>query len=144
MKYPTKQQILESKPQFSDEEWSEIKNKVLVWKKVFYDYSQYKKSSEYGKTLSIYILLQELIKLRKINVCINVISDHFSYNPKLKMINLSHFEPSIISSLHELGHAIHGPSELDACVFSVHLFKDCFPREYKKLIWDNHMLKLPT
>lgn len=47
---------------------------------------------------------------------------------------------SIISFLHEYGHALYGNSELKACRFSVHLFKDAFPKSYAKLQWRGHML----
>lgn len=48
--------------------------------------------------------------------------------------------PSIISCLHEIGHVIHGDSELDACRYSVHLFKEVFPKSYAQLTWKGHML----
>lgn len=48
--------------------------------------------------------------------------------------------PSVVSALHELGHQYHGSSELQACRFSVGIFKLLFPRSYNKLVWDGHML----
>lgn len=47
---------------------------------------------------------------------------------------------SIISALHELGHHLHGSSELLACSLSVHLFKAAFPKAFAKLEWKGHML----
>jgi len=58
-----------------------------------------------------------------------------------KIIYLSANSPSIISALHEFGHYKYGRSELKACRFSVHLFKEIFPIAYKKLKWEGHMLK---
>lgn len=48
--------------------------------------------------------------------------------------------PSILSALHELGHHLYGESELDACRFSVHLFKEEFPKSFAKLTWKGHQL----
>jgi len=64
----------------------------------------------------------------------------YCYQPSVNTIVLGP-EPSIISTLHELGHAIFGASEKDACRFSVHLFRMIFPKAYDRLQWDGHMLK---
>lgn len=61
------------------------------------------------------------------------------YDPLQTTITLNN--TSIITALHELGHAIFGPSELKTCAFSIQLFKEVFPEAYKKLKWKRHMLK---
>ena len=63
----------------------------------------------------------------------------YYYQPTTKTIRIPE-KLSIISCLHELGHHLKGASELEACRFSVHLFKQCFPKAFAKLRWDGHML----
>ena len=48
--------------------------------------------------------------------------------------------PSIISSLHELGHHLFGSDEFEACRFAVGLFKAAFPKAFEKLHWKGHLL----
>lgn len=60
------------------------------------------------------------------------------YIPSCKTIFLNR-HLSIISALHELGHHLYGESELLACRFSVHLFKEVFPKAFSKLVWGNGM-----
>lgn len=50
--------------------------------------------------------------------------------------------PSVISTLHEIGHHLFGKSELEACAFSLQLFKEVFPKDFAKLHADGHMMKL--
>jgi len=144
MIYPTKQQILKSQPRCSEEEWKEIKRRIMVWKRTYYSYNQWKVASAQSRMLIICVLIKLIQEVTNNKARINPFNDVYSYNPREEIINLVLEKPSIISSLHELGHALYGPSELDACVFSVHLFKYCFPADYNKLIWEGHMLKLPT
>lgn len=49
--------------------------------------------------------------------------------------------PSIISTLHEVGHVLFGVSEHSACAYSVKLFAEVFPNEFNDLIWKGHMLR---
>jgi hypothetical protein len=49
---------------------------------------------------------------------------------------------SVITFLHEWGHAIHGSSELLACRWSVNLFRKIFPRQFEKLNSSGHMLRV--
>ena len=65
----------------------------------------------------------------------------YSYNIKTRTIKIEVENPSIISTLHEIGHALLGPNELYACAWSTQYFKLCFPREYEKLKWEGHMLR---
>lgn len=140
MNYPTKEQILENKTKIK--EWKNIRQITLDWKTIYYD-KQWKKYHKHKKTYLIAVLICRILDEMKNKAVFNVNSHNYSYNIQTKTINLIMNKPSIISSLHELGHALFGKSELEACSFSVHLFKECFEEEYKKLIWHNHMLKLP-
>jgi len=62
----------------------------------------------------------------------------WSYNPAQNIITGTN--PSILSALHEIGHALFGASELTVCTYSIGLFKVCFPKEYGRLNWEGHML----
>lgn len=59
------------------------------------------------------------------------------------ILNSSRKTLSIITVLHELGHHFYGESELQACRFSVWLFRAAFPNAYAKLEWEGHTLKRP-
>jgi len=61
------------------------------------------------------------------------------YLPEIHTIALNG-EPSVITALHELAHHLFGRSELQACRWSVHLFRKVFPVAYSRLEWDGHML----
>lgn len=50
--------------------------------------------------------------------------------------------PSVISTLHEVGHQLYGSSELEACAFSLQLFKEVFPKDFAKLKPHGHMMTL--
>lgn len=63
-------------------------------------------------------------------------------SPSINLI-LSQKPLSLITLLHELGHHFYGESELQACRFSVWLFREAFPKSYAKLEWDGHVLKRP-
>lgn len=75
------------------------------------------------------------------DVWIEADAGEYAYRPSDQTIMLDHNRPSIISALHELGHHLYGDSELQACRFSVWLFKEAFPKSYAKLRWEGHMLK---
>jgi len=49
---------------------------------------------------------------------------------------------SVVTFLHEFGHAL-GYGERDACQWSINLFRQCFPRQYAKLIHVRHTLIRP-
>jgi hypothetical protein len=56
-------------------------------------------------------------------------------------VGFDHRNPSIISTLHEVGHWLFGGSELVACVFSYSIFKEVFPAQLKGLEFHGHLLK---
>lgn len=95
--------------------------------------------------MALYRLIHEILNAcperLKHGVCVVVDADLYTYNPSNKTIYLDHHHPSVISTLHELGHHLYGESELLACRFSVWLFKEGFPRDYAKLKWNGHMLE---
>lgn len=70
------------------------------------------------------------------------VADRYAFHPATNTIILDKNRASILSTLHEIGHAIHGESELEACAFSVKLFARVFTKEYAKLEWQGHMLRL--
>ena len=69
----------------------------------------------------------------------SILCSEYSYIPWIHTITIGE-KPSILSTLHEIGHAIRGSKELNACVFSIALFKMCFPEEFKNLEWKGHVL----
>ncbi len=50
---------------------------------------------------------------------------------------------SVVTYLHEFSHA-RGRGELEACRWSVNLFRRCFPEQYARLVHRNHTLVRPT
>ena len=46
---------------------------------------------------------------------------------------------SVVSYLHEFAHAL-GKNEVDACRWSINLFRRCFPRQFSKLVHRGHTL----
>lgn len=134
-RYPTKEQILAEEMLISDIEISTLtKWKRTVWSKV-------RKESDEKKVEALIKLISRMGKIYKLKLKTqyDVAIPTAFYNPLHATIILNN--TSIITTLHELGHAIFGPSELKACAFSVQLFKEVFPEAYKKLKWDKHMLK---
>jgi hypothetical protein len=131
-KYPTKEEILAVSPAFSKEiikaaiemkrSWIENRDDHEMRFRAIYDFL-HKASVIYGKP--------EILVSRR---------GEYFYAPDSHLIAIGD-KLSIISSLHELGHHLLGSSELEACRFSVHLFKQVFPKAYAKLTWDGHMLK---
>lgn len=132
IKYPTKNKIINCKT-------IPTKNDIrttTIWKKTLW---KIPKNTEE--------------KIEMIKILLKFLSENYNKNPKIKFdpkipsacyskkydtIILNNY--SIISALHELGHAIYGSSELKACSWSIKLFQASFPKAFKKLIWKNHML----
>jgi len=133
--YPTKKEILKSKPRFKKKLIEIIQN----WKKEFYT-QQWSQTQKDKKREYIEILLTT-ISLIIYNKYPLITHDYiiYCYNPKEKKIFLGK-NISIISSLHELAHFLFGSSELKACRWSIWLFKENFPKEFKKLQWEKHTL----
>ena len=49
---------------------------------------------------------------------------------------------SSISALHEWAHYVYGPSERQACRWSLNLFRRCFPRSWARLRFEGHMARV--
>lgn len=129
-KYPTKEEILTcaASPSKDDIEllrfWKSNWNKIWIASKI----------TNHG--------LVDLIALFiKSDTIITRTGKTYCYVPRVKVIQINVDRPSIISTLHEIGHAKFGNSELQACAWSVKLFKEVFPKAYAKLEWHSHMLK---
>lgn len=124
----------------------EIINNTLEVPLTYYDIVKTWKEDYYSKkwpTLYIKDKIQALIVLIDfiLEPPISITFGHFyACNLEHRIIKLDIKNPSILSTLHEVGHLIYGPEELLACSFSYNLFKEIFPNELKKLVWNNHML----
>ena len=141
-KYPTKAEILTKIDKFEiDKEHFKL---LSGWKTVFWK----KNDNQESKVLALSILVDMLTKNKVITtyepgahtccfVRVGQIGQTYVKIPTI-VINKS---LSILSTLHEVGHYFHGDSELKACLYSIKLFKKVFPKAFKKLKWDGHMLK---
>lgn len=137
--YPTKEEIL-NKPH----EVRKINITIVsTWKDNFYK-NKWKEADKKKKLMLLVYLLSgfnimysnghPLFAIKK--------GSQYSYNPAEKEITLDAENPSILSTLHEYAHHLLGSSELEACVWSIRLFEKVFPREFKKLRWEGHILRL--
>jgi len=138
--YPTKNKII-------DEINNNPTNKSTVktlkkWKKNHYTKKWSKKEKE-EKHKSIENLIKNIYNQHYPTKKIKIKWDNkgWRYVPHINTIYGKINNISIISALHETGHAIYGESETKACAFSVELFSLCFPSEFNKLKWVGHMLK---
>ena len=133
-KYPTKEEILTTKPDFEDG----IIWRTSVWRYLIMD--NWPALDNHEKIMSLQYLIDSLCyysKGKRPNV---EWGDEYSYDTKKKIITLDTMNPSIISTLHEIGHHFKGESELLACQWSVHLFIEIFPDFYRQLQWKGHLL----
>lgn len=132
-KYPTKNKITNCgiTPTKTDIKITKI------WKKTTW---KIPKNTE-EKIITIIILLKLLSANhnKKIKIKFNSKIPSACYSKKHKTIILNNH--SIITALHELGHAIYGNSELKACSWSTKLFRYSFPVAFDKLHWEGHQLK---
>lgn len=106
------------------------------------------KKSKHGSKMSKFRSLTRLTKILNAwygkNTTSTFIIDarFFFYSPMANTIVVNK-GLSIISLLHEYGHALYGKSEFKACRFSTWLFKATFPKSYAKLVWQGHKLIKP-
>jgi hypothetical protein len=132
-KYPTKEEILASEPKFHEEMLWCVKEWSLLLK-------GWKNMDNAKKMLSLEFLIYTICPFYKKEMPKIKWTTEYKYNLRTKTMYLNIDNPSIISTLHELGHHLHGASELKACQWSVHLFKGAFPKSYAKLKWKGHLL----
>lgn len=108
---------------------------VAKWKKeVWYPF---KKNGVFGKLFALSVLVETLNEYYGKDVTLDIGPD--CYQPDRNRILL--VSPSIITTMHEYGHALYGDDELKACAYSIHLFKKCFPLAWEQLEWDGHVLR---
>lgn len=60
------------------------------------------------------------------------------YLPRYRTVMLS--GDSIVTALHETAHHLFGPDEETAVRWSVSLFRECFPKAFRELETEGHML----
>ena len=137
--YPTKEQIL---TRIEEEKFSDVEIAIInAWKKQWYT-KKWKESTTEHKREAIETLIAILaawyMPYGETNIAVIWDETNWAYDRKNNIIYGG--EPSIISTLHELGHAIHSDEELDACAFSIGLFMKCFPQEFRRLSWEGHLL----
>jgi hypothetical protein len=133
--YPTKREILAQEEIFD----TDTIKATLEWKTEWLH--DWKSLPNNIKNIALKDLIYRICQVtpQKHSPCVST-SDQYAYDPNFTTILIDGENPSIISTLHELGHHIKGLSELDACRWSVWLFKKCFPVQFKKLSWKGHML----
>ena len=131
-KYPTKDEITNCKITPTKHDIKITK----IWKKTIWKMP--KNTEEKIKTIKILLKLLSIDYNKNITIKFNPEIPSACYSKKYDTIILNNC--SIISALHELGHAIYGKSELKACSWSTKLFQHSFPRAFNKLIWKGHQL----
>ena len=132
--YPTKEQILKTKPKIRQTDIEITKIWKTTWIEKWRDISKEQKI-ELLKELTLMLSLNHKLEIHFKN------SFEYAYEKESKTIYINKENPSIISFLHELGHHLKGDSELQACRWAIWLFKECFPGLYSKLTWKGHLLK---
>ncbi len=140
VQYPTKEQILERPPKHK----REIINAVKHWKAE--NWKAAKGASPREKFEAIKDIINNIAFAYGKQVNVEFVPDTpigCHLNPQTNTITIDD-NLSIISALHELANHLFGKSEIKACRWSIWLFKKTFPKEYSRLIWQDHMLVKPT
>jgi len=136
--YPTKKEILKKEIKFKIGVIFLTKNLKKEWIKLKKQKQTEKEKIEGKKgLLAAYVTTLGMLYDKQVGITFDE-KTKSHYNPKTKMINIQNL--SIITTMHEFAHHILGSSEKKACIWSVWLFKRTFPRSYKKLKWNKHML----
>lgn len=137
--YPSKLEILNQIENFPPSK--NIFDKTIWWKKTYYT-NKWKKTKPEQKEKALEFLITLLLEK---DILLSSFSfqweDYWGYTPKTKTFHGDKKRLSIISTLHETGHALHGASELKACAFSIAIFKEIFPIEFARLEWKKHELR---
>jgi hypothetical protein len=133
-KYPTKEEILKKEIVFRPEIIECVKN----WKKEHYD-GQWNSTIKRRKITKLIILVGKLAQIYKKPTYV-LVDSSYGYIPFSRLILLDGYNPSIISTLHEFAHHLYNNSELQACRWSIQLFRKIFKNEFEKLEWKRHLL----
>lgn len=135
--YPTKEEILRTPPEYIQNDIKKDTISLVEWKEG--NYKGWKEKNANQKYESLKIMIEGLSSNHE-KCTIGEAERHY-YDPNTKTLHLNIKKPSIISALHEYGHHLYGPSEKDACIYSVWMFKIVFPRVFKEMDFDGHLLK---
>ena len=131
--YPSKEQIIKY-PNILKNEERPI-NRLTEWRNIYY-VNKWSTLTIEEKNNALYQLVRYMgkrdVMLKNDN--------EYAVNLKTGTLYFNKIAPSIISTLHEIGHLIYGPSEIKACAYSYQLFSYVFPIECSNLQWDGHML----
>lgn len=131
--YPTKERILERERMFKPKLLAAVK----AWKREHYN-GQWSSKTVEQKIASL-VELVDVLDNRQRTVRVTV-GEIYRYFPGQRLLEIDGRNPSIISTIHEMGHHVCGLSELAACRYSVWMFIKVFPRAYERLEWRGHML----
>ena len=151
-KYPSKEEILADLYIPPENEYIAVRK----WKRTFYN-KQWKSLALEQKMEALKELIGNICEARHIprnQWPVPVVSEHpWGYTHQIRMITMGLDTPSVISTLHELGHYLHfsaylpgeeSMTEFVACRYAVGIFKTCFPKSYAKLTWSEHTLVVPN
>jgi hypothetical protein len=134
--YPNSEKIMVKRIKLQPE----IIKAVKEWKKDWF--KGWKNLSNESKIQGLRVLnIMIWIKIKdKKRIPIIFEGSKSEYDRKKIIILTDSKNPSIISYLHEFAHFLLGPSELNACRWSTQLFQECFPKTFKDLKWEDHLL----
>lgn len=138
--YPTPEEILDHEITFKQA----TVDCVREWKA--HHFSGWKELDPSAKTDCLSRLATDLTRSYGLDIAVEN-GDAYYFDPNRSAITVDNRHPSIISTLHEVAHAIYGKSELQACRWSVWLFKKVFPNAYAELTFlpGSHLLvRKPT
>lgn len=138
-RYPSTREVLENLGTPDEADFKALR----AWKREFYNF-KWGNMSEESRMQAIIELGFRLFRLYSDGpIQFSAGPWGYSWNGVTRTIYLEAGRPSIVSMLHELGHARYGASELEASRFSTALFRAAFPKAYAKLKWHGHMLVKP-
>lgn len=122
-------------------------NALTYWKSAYFNGGAWKETGASDRVEYLKRLLNELNTERNGVPYRWIGGTEYTYAPAhdgyASVITVDEEHPSIISALHELGHHLFGSDELEACRYSIGVFKAAFPKAFEKLAWNGHMLVKP-